>query len=307
MQESRTSRFAFFPQMAFKAALGGLLVAALSVFAPGVAHAANCTPGPGADLSGCDFANVNLTGANFTGANLDNANLSKANISAANFSSADLEGADLNQAVVTQFCPNQSPCPGIPFQFTSFSPPNADFTFASGPNFTDANLNDAKLRGVDLAGRDGVFLGTACNTVVFTTACYQLIGNFTDAVLTGVTSAGISGRPASIPAGWALKDGSLSMETGPLQITTSSLPSGELNVPYSAGLTAVGGNPPYKWSVIGSLPPGLRLDKSRGTISGRPRASGTVTFSVQVTDSKNGAKPPTQDTTPPLALSITIS
>jgi hypothetical protein len=304
MQQSRTYRFRWFPQMVFRVALGGLLVTALPVFAPGVAHAANCTPGPGADLSGCDFANTNLTGANFTGSNLHNANLSNANISAANFSGADLESADLNQAVVTEYCPNQSPCPGIPFQF-SFNG-TANFSFASGPNFTDANLTDANLRGVNLAGSTGVFLGTVCNTVVFTTVCYQIIGTFTDAILTGVTSGGISGRPASLPAGWTLKDGYLTMDTGPLQITTSSLPSGELNVPYSASLTAAGGNPPYKWSVIGSLPPGLRLNKSRGTLSGRPKASGTVTFSVEVTDSKNGAKPPTQDTTQQ-ALSITIS
>ena len=137
---------------------------------------------------------------------------------------ADLESADLNQAVVTEYCPNQSPCPGIPFQF-SFNG-TANFSFASGPNFTDANLTDAKLRGVNLAGSTGVFLGTGCITEVFTTVCYQIIGSFTDAILTGVTSGGISGKPASLPAGWALKNGYLTMETGPLQITTSSLRPG---------------------------------------------------------------------------------
>jgi len=294
--------------MAFKAALGGLLVTALSVVvAPAVAHAADCTPAPSADLSGCDLSNSNLTGANLSGADLSNANLSGAKISAANFSSANLDGANLNDAVVDESCLNAASCAGIPSQI-SYDPPNGGYvTFDSGPNFTDANLTDAKLKGVDLAGQSDVFLETDCISEVEMTYCFPIYGTYTDADLTGVTSGGISGKPASLPTGWNLKDGYLTMDTGSLQMTTSSLPSGELKEPYSASLTAVGGNPPYKWSVMGSLPPGLHLDKSRGTISGKPRASGTFTFSVQVTDSKNGAEPPTQDVTPPQALSISIS
>src|SRR5713226_7133506 len=43
-------------------------------------------------------------------------------------------------------------------------------------------------------------------------------------------------------------------------ITTTSLPSGTVQVPYTAALTATGGTQSYSWSVVaGSLPPGLAL------------------------------------------------
>jgi hypothetical protein len=71
----------------------------------------------------------------------------------------------------------------------------------------------------------------------------------------------------------------------PLQITTSSLPGGQLQASYSATLAATGGTQPYSWSVAaGSLPPGLALSASTGVIAGMPSASGQYSFTVQVTD-----------------------
>ncbi len=73
---------------------------------------------------------------------------------------------------------------------------------------------------------------------------------------------------------------------GPLSITTTSLPSGTVGTAYSATLSATGGTSPYTWSVAaGSLPTGLSLSASVGTISGTPTASGSFTFTIQVTDS----------------------
>ena len=74
-----------------------------------------------------------------------------------------------------------------------------------------------------------------------------------------------------------------------LVITTESAPSAPFGSPYSLGLAAAGGTPPYTWSVSrGDLPPGLSLSAS-GAITGSPNAAGTFTFSAQVTDS---ATPP---------------
>jgi len=71
----------------------------------------------------------------------------------------------------------------------------------------------------------------------------------------------------------------------PLEISTSSLPSGMMNIAYSAPLTAAGGTEPYDWSIsAGSLPPGLGLNSSTGVIAGTPSSSGTFSFTVQVTD-----------------------
>jgi large repetitive protein len=72
----------------------------------------------------------------------------------------------------------------------------------------------------------------------------------------------------------------------PLVITTASLPSGTFGSPYPATtLTATGGTPPYHWSVSsGSLPGGLMLNATTGTITGTPTAAGTFTFTVSATD-----------------------
>ena len=81
----------------------------------------------------------------------------------------------------------------------------------------------------------------------------------------------------------------------PLDITSTSLPPGSVNVHYSDTLTASGGNPPYKWSIVaGSLPPGLRLFHRTGSLSGTPTATGTFAFTVQVHDHRT-SDPATQD------------
>ena len=78
--------------------------------------------------------------------------------------------------------------------------------------------------------------------------------------------------------------------TEPLKVTTTSLPGAIAGVPYSATLAASGGAAPYTWSLAsGSLPAGLTLDPSTGTITGTPAAPGTSTFTVTVTDSANPA------------------
>ena len=79
----------------------------------------------------------------------------------------------------------------------------------------------------------------------------------------------------------------VSNATQSLQITTSSLPGGQMQTSYSASLQAAGGTAPYAWSVLsGQLPNGLSL--SNGTITGTPTLAGSFTFTIQVKD-KSGA------------------
>jgi hypothetical protein len=89
-----------------------------------------------------------------------------------------------------------------------------------------------------------------------------------------------------------------------LTITTSSLPSGTLGVPYNSFVNAAGAPVPFTWSVTsGSLPAGLTFlttsTSSSAQISGTPTLLGTSKFSVQVTDSSG--------TSVTQALSITIN
>ena len=87
-----------------------------------------------------------------------------------------------------------------------------------------------------------------------------------------------------------------------LAVTTTSLPGGTADQPYSAALAVAGGVGPYTWSVSsGSLPAGLSLDAATGAISGTPTGTGTATFSTTVTDS--GTPPVTASA----SLTITVT
>jgi hypothetical protein len=93
---------------------------------------------------------------------------------------------------------------------------------------------------------------------------------------------------------------SISSSSSGLQITTSKLPNGQVGNKYQSTLAATGGTSPYIWSTTsGSLPAGLSLSSSSGTISGTPTTTGTSNFTIQVTDSKSQ--------TASASLSITIS
>jgi hypothetical protein len=84
-----------------------------------------------------------------------------------------------------------------------------------------------------------------------------------------------------------------------LSFLTTSLPDGAVNDAYSQEMDVYGGNSINTWSVIsGALPAGLSLGSSTGTISGTPTATGSSSFTVQVTDGDGG--------TATQALSITI-
>lgn len=88
-----------------------------------------------------------------------------------------------------------------------------------------------------------------------------------------------------------------------LSITTTSLPNGTTGAAYSQTLAATGGVQPYSWSIsVGNLPAGLTLNASTGAITGTPTATGTSSFTVQITDSQT----PTHATATK-ALSITIA
>jgi hypothetical protein len=88
----------------------------------------------------------------------------------------------------------------------------------------------------------------------------------------------------------------------PLNITTASpLPGGSIGQPYNQTLQATGGTGALTWSLsAGTLPLGLNLDGTTGTIAGTPiLPAGTSNFTVRVQDAFG--QDDTQD------LSITIS
>jgi predicted amidohydrolase len=109
-------------------------------------------------------------------------------------------------------------------------------------------------------------------------------------------------RNASSGGAWIWIDAfDVDAPTGPSppSITTGSLPDGTQGAAYSATLAAAGGTTPYTWSIAsGNLPAGLTLASDTGVISGTPAATGTSSFTAQVTDASS------QTATRPFSLTI---
>ena len=77
----------------------------------------------------------------------------------------------------------------------------------------------------------------------------------------------------------------------PLQILTPALPAPVAGEKYDVQLRAIGGQPPYRWTIQGgtALPSGLSLDPNSGRITGMPQSSDEFSVLVEVADS---AEPP---------------
>ena len=70
-----------------------------------------------------------------------------------------------------------------------------------------------------------------------------------------------------------------------LIITTMNIADGVEETAYNATVVALGGTPPYTWSIAkGNLPDGLAIDTASGVISGTPTKKGNYNFTVRVGD-----------------------
>jgi hypothetical protein len=74
-----------------------------------------------------------------------------------------------------------------------------------------------------------------------------------------------------------------------LQVVSTTLPDGNINTPYQALLTAIGGQPPYQWTLLSPVPPGLEFSRTTGGLSGTPTQAGTFNLQVRVDDQFQGS------------------
>lgn len=85
------------------------------------------------------------------------------------------------------------------------------------------------------------------------------------------------GRTAAVPAAFLIATR--------LAISTRALRPGTVGHVYHARLVATGGLAPKSWRVVGgSLPPGVRLDRTRGFLAGTPTRAGSYRVTLQVLD-----------------------
>ncbi|RDS81425.1 putative Ig domain-containing protein [Dyella psychrodurans] len=84
----------------------------------------------------------------------------------------------------------------------------------------------------------------------------------------------------------------LTINAATVTLSPTSLPPMQDGVAFSQTFSASGGNSPYTYSVSsGSLPAGLSLNASTGTLSGTPTYSGSYNFTIQARDSSTGTGP----------------
>ena len=95
----------------------------------------------------------------------------------------------------------------------------------------------------------------------------------------------------------------------PLTITTTApLFTASVGVPYAQTFAAAGGAPPYQWSILSGSTGALTLDPRTGTLQGTASATGTLNFTIQVTDSASAkASQAFSITVAPAAVAIVTS
>ena len=132
-----------------------------------------------------------------------------------------------------------------------------------------------------------------CSTGGAYTSCGSAGASATSATVTGLTN-GIT-YTFEVEATNAQGTGPASSPSNPVDtaaptVTSGPLPDGEVGVAYTVTPGATGGSGGLTWSVTGgTLPAGLTLDPSTGTISGTPATAGTSTFRLVATDGVGGS------------------
>lgn len=70
-----------------------------------------------------------------------------------------------------------------------------------------------------------------------------------------------------------------------LALTDANLPNATATLPYSHTLSASGGQPPYRFTLLqGALPSGLSLSNTRGALEGLPITQGNYPFTIRASD-----------------------
>ena len=222
----------------------------------------------GVDLTGADLAGANLNDAyiqdaDFAGANLKNATVTAVTLRDDTFTSATFAGADLSGVLVVD-----TTLAGADLSSSTASY-GVTATF-SGDDLSNANLASASLFGAKLSSdnlTDATFTNADLDTAKLTgdnVAGATLAG----ASLSQVTSSGLTGTPASLPANWTLSSGFLLGPTAYLlgadlsnaDLSHADLSNANLDGAALTGATVTGAN----------MSAAMIDDVSSGSLVGQP-------------------------------------
>jgi len=110
---------------------------------------------------------------------------------------------------------------------------------------------------------------------------------------TGTWTGNITLTDSGQPTAQTTGNFPVKVKSNPPVIGAVPVPQGAtLNQPYSFVFQATQGLQPYTWSETGTLPPGLSLGASSGTLSGKPTRVGAFPLTVNVKDSAGQTAPP---------------
>ena len=125
--------------------------------------------------------------------------------------------------------------------------------------------------------------GTLPSGLTFNSTTGAITGSVTMATGTSATFT-VTVTDSGYPAASVSKDFTI-MAIDPLVINTSVIQGALQKSSYSAALNGTGGVAPLSWSVAsGSLPQGISINATSGTISGTSVPCGTFNFTVQLAD-----------------------
>lgn len=175
---------------------------------------------------------------------------------------------------------------------------NAEGQLGNAANTGSARANPTPAR-VALPGASappvGVAAGALHSLVVTAAGILYTFGSNEEGQLgrpanSGSEAANPTPGPVALPFGETVDAPAAGSEaaftlaqTADLAVLSSSLPAGQVGVPYAAQAVATGGGGGYLWSATG-LPAGLSLDPLSGRIAGTPLAAGTSGVVLTATD-----------------------
>ena len=170
--------------------------------------------------------------------------------------------------------------------------PNSVFIFQIASGLTTASSSQIVLQNGAQAAN--IFWQVGSSAVLGTTSVFE--GTIlAQASITLTTGASLDGR-ALARTGAITLDSNSAINPGPA--TTGGTPAtltlscpaatGQIGAFYNSFLSAIGGTPPYTFSIIGSLPSGMTLNPSTGVITGPVGGASMTSFGVRVVDSVAG-------------------